>query len=591
MKLSKIYSNYPRKFRVVNFRDGLNVVLGQVKDPKAKKKDTHNLGKTLFAQVIDFCLLKGKDPNFFLFKHSQFEDFVFFLEVLTPSGDYVTIRRSVKEGSKGSFKRHAAVDQDFAGLPEQGWDHWNLAFETAKKVLDGILDLDVVSPWSFRQAVSYSLRSQRDYDEPFKLAKFAGSHSEWKPFLAHILGFNGQDVAKGYTLEEELTKLENEEKQLLASTSGIADPDQLRGQLEIVEHEVRDTEAELAAFDFSPEDKRTTRELVSSFDARIVHLNEVRYGLASDKARIQSALDVRLSIDLKYLQKIFKESQVYFSDQVKKDFSALEKFNKDLAEERDEYLRKDLVEIDSQLGDIDTELADLNRQRSKALASLTDVQSLSKYKRLTNHLVGRQADLESLRRLQRVLDDLTAKRGEIKNKKTKLEAVGTALEKSVNAPPSRYKQIRTFFDQIATKVIDQHANLFSRVNKQGHLEFAVDILDKSAKPSSAGEGFSYGRLLCIGFDMAIIRAYVSESFPHFVYHDGVLETLDDRRKLSLIDVIHDYCKLGIQHIVTVIDSELPTLADGKKFAFDANEVILTLTDEGNNGRLFKMPPW
>ena len=53
MKLSKIYSNYPKKFRAVNFRDGLNVVLGHIRDPKAREKDIHNLGKTLFAQVID----------------------------------------------------------------------------------------------------------------------------------------------------------------------------------------------------------------------------------------------------------------------------------------------------------------------------------------------------------------------------------------------------------------------------------------------------------------------------------------------------------------------------------------------------------
>ena len=97
MKLSKIYSNWPGKFRTVRFRDGLNVVLGHVSDRKAREKDTHNLGKTLFAQIIDFCLLKKRDSDFFLFKHSQFDDFVFFLEVRTHNGEYVTIRRSVKE--------------------------------------------------------------------------------------------------------------------------------------------------------------------------------------------------------------------------------------------------------------------------------------------------------------------------------------------------------------------------------------------------------------------------------------------------------------------------------------------------------------
>src|SRR5207245_1284210 len=104
-------------------------------------------------------------------------------------------------------------------------------------------------------------------------------------------------------------------------------------------------------------------------------------------------------------------------------------------------------------------------------------------------------------------------------------------------------------------------------------------------------GFSYGRLLCIAFDLAIMRAYISEPFPHFVFHDGLLETLDDRKKLNLIEVSREYCKLGIQDIVTVIESELPTLHTGKKFRFAPEEITLSLTDEGDNGRLFKMPPW
>lgn len=591
MKLVRLYSNYPKKFRTVTFRDGLNVVLGSVKSPKVREKDTHNLGKTLFAQVIDFCLMKGKDPGFFLFKHAEFEDFVFFLELKTDNGDYVTVRRSVNEGSKGSFKRHDRPNQDFTELPEGDWDHWLLAFEASKQLLDGILDLTVLKPWTYRNAVSYSLRSQKDYDEPFKLAKFVGTHAEWKPFLAHILGFNGEVVADGYKIEDDLTQLEGEEKQLLARLSGIEDVDQLRGQIQIVEKDAKTVEVELEEFDLSPADERTTRSLVSDIDSRIVQLNETRYSLLSDKARIESALGVRLSINLKGLEKIFKESEIYFADQVRKDYKALEKFNRELAEERDEYLKKDLEEIEVQLAASNTELSDLNMQRANALASLTDAASLSKYKRLTKQLVAKQADLETLKRLESVLDELTVKRKGIREKKADLEKIRATLESSISKPPARYETIRGYFDQIVLRVIDRHANLFSRVNKENHLEFSVDILSEAATRSSAGDGFSYGRVLCIAFDLAIMRAYVKEPFPHFVFHDGLLESFDDRKKLNLIDVSREYCSLGIQHIITVIDSELPTLPTGKKFAFEPAEIILALSDEGESGRLFKIPAW
>jgi uncharacterized protein YydD (DUF2326 family) len=516
---------------------------------------------------------------------------VFFLELKTHNGDYVTVRRSVIEGTKGSFKRHHEPNQDFTELPEQDWDHWLLAFEASRRLLDGILDLTVLKPWTYRNAVSYSLRSQKDYDEPFKLAKFVGAHAEWKPFLAHILGFNGEVVAHGYTIEEELAKLVAEEKQLLARSSGIEDVDQLRGQVQIIEEDVKMIEEELDKFDFSQSDERTTRALVADIDRRIVELNETRYSLSSDKARIESALGVKLSIDLKGLEKIFKESQIYFSEQVKKDYKALEKFNKELAEERDEYLRKDLSEIDTQLGTIATLLADLNTQRANALAFLTDAASLSKYKRLTKQLVGLQADREALRRLEGVLNDLTTKRTQIREKRSSVEKVRTTLENSINRPPARYITIRGYFDQIVFKVIDRHANLFSRVNNENHLEFSVDILSETSGRSSAAEGFSYGRVLCIAFDLAIMRAYINDAFPHFVFHDGLLETLDDRKKLNLIDVSREYCNLGIQHIVTVIESELPMLSSGERFTFHPSEIILSLTDDGDSGRLFKIPAW
>ena len=436
MKLSKLYSNYPRRFAPVEFREGLNVVLGRVKNPTKQDKDTHNLGKTLFAQVIDFCLMKKNEKNFFLIKHEQFEDFVFFLEIETDSGEFITVRRSVAEASKGSFKKHSDPKQDFSSLPEQGWDHWQLAFKNARKMLDGLLGLTVLSPWSYRQAVSYCLRSQKDYDEPFKLAKFAGSHSEWKPFLAHILGFSGKDVEKGYALEEELSQLEQEEKRLISRASGIEDADQLRGQIQIVESDVHEVNSELERFDFSPMDERATRNLVNDLDCEIVDLNEQRYRLASEKARIEASLNIRLAINVKSLEKLFMESKVYFGDQVKADYDALERFNRELAEERDSFLRTDLKEVKEQLTQTEQRLKVANEQRSAAIASLTDAKSLSKYKRLTRDLVQRQTDLESLRRSEAVLEELEGVREKIEKMKADLKRNQKKLEKSIKNLPA-----------------------------------------------------------------------------------------------------------------------------------------------------------
>jgi hypothetical protein len=81
MKLSRLYSNKPDLFEPVEFVQGLNVVMAEIRLPENRNKDTHNLGKTTLGRLLDFGFLAKRDPKFFLFKHRLFQDFVFFLEI------------------------------------------------------------------------------------------------------------------------------------------------------------------------------------------------------------------------------------------------------------------------------------------------------------------------------------------------------------------------------------------------------------------------------------------------------------------------------------------------------------------------------
>lgn len=54
MKLSKIYSNKKDVFSPINFHDGLNVVIGEIRRSENRGKDTHNLGK---SKLCDLSLI------------------------------------------------------------------------------------------------------------------------------------------------------------------------------------------------------------------------------------------------------------------------------------------------------------------------------------------------------------------------------------------------------------------------------------------------------------------------------------------------------------------------------------------------------
>jgi uncharacterized protein YydD (DUF2326 family) len=79
---------------------------------------------------------------------------------------------------------------------------------------------------------------------------------------------------------------------------------------------------------------------------------------------------------------------------------------------------------------------------------------------------------------------------------------------------------------------------------------------------------------------------LDEKYPRFVYHDGVFESLDDRKKENLLAIIRRYAELGLQPIITLIDSDLP-VRDAEQPVFSSDEIVITLHDEGEQGRSSK----
>ena len=92
------------------------------------------------------------------------------------------------------------------------------------------------------------------------------------------------------------------------------------------------------------------------------------------------------------------------------------------------------------------------------------------------------------------------------------------------------------------------------------------------------------------FDLALLRTYYQDDFYRFVYHDGALEQLDNRKKCNFINLIREYCNsFNIQYILSLIDSDLPRDSTDQKMTFSAEEIIRELHDDGDGGRLFRMP--
>lgn len=597
MRLSQIYCNYPVRFGPIRFKPGVNVVLGEIRLPGNRDKDTHNLGKTTLARLLDFCLLRKRHKEFFLFKQQAlFADFVFFLEVETLAGGYLTIRRSVAEHSRIAFRHHVEPLRNFADSPDAEWDHVSVPFGRAQQILDGILDLRAIKPWSFRMPVSYALRTQKDFNDVFQLDKFKGTHAEWKPYIAHLLGFDAGLVQENYQLSREIGGLQETIDSIRTELLGVdISLDTIEGLLTLKSEEAENLSARIEVFDFQLADSVVNKELVDNLDRQIGAANQQRYYLSVSRDKIARSLEEHtILFDPESAARLFEEAGQVFPGQIRKAFDDLIGFNRAITEERRGYLLKELQDLDAEMRKLETRLDDLNERRKEALSFLQDADSIQKYRVLNKQLVGLRSEIDRLTNQRGAFLRLREKDRERIQLEERRVQVQQQIEDDIEiqaSTESRYQSIRRFVNEVTREVLDRNALLSTRLNQQGNIEFSAAYLGADGKPTSEDLGKSYRQLLCAAFDLAVARAFAEQPFIRFLYHDGLLEGLDNRKKLNLIQTIRRFAGLGIQQIVTVIDSDLPRDMSGDPFQFRDDEIIVRLHDEDESGRLFRMPGW
>lgn len=599
MKLSSLYSNQPKLFPPVTFRSGLNVVYADIRLPENRDADTHNLGKSTFGRVIGFCLLDTiNKTHFFKQRDDLFGNFVFFLEIELASGEFLTIRRSIAESSKASFKRYPFGKQDFSAFGEKEWDHWSIAADKSRTLLDGYLDFTEYKPWNYRKGIGYQLRSQIDYSDVFQIDRYArGLHGEWKPFMTKILGLDFKSVERQYSIQSDIEKISLSINNLRSEAGGgILDSGAIEGLLQLKTEEIRELEESLESFNFEKADQKQTRDLVDELDTRIASLNERRYTSLVYLERIEESTTVsRIRFDVSEVKALYQDAGIQFSGQLARTFEDLVSFNRAITEERIAHLASQARSLREEVDHLGEELTELSAERAEYLSFLGSTDAFEKYKSLNRSLVKKRADIETLKRRRRMAESLIA----LEQKLAELQVEQELVNRSVNAnvrgsvdfeSGSLFSNIRSEFSHIVNAVINRKALLNIRTNKEGFVEFEAFLVDEQDQPNFAHVGHTYKKFLCIAYDLAMTRVHKSPGFPKFVFHDGIFETVDPRKKTQLINLIRNYETLGVQHIITMLDSDDPGYVRGHPEIKD-DEIILRLHDEGEDGRLFKMPSW
>lgn len=612
MKLSKLYCNKPFKNiefnldnllievsdddAIVDVKGQLNVVLADIRT-KTETRNTHSLGKSKLIDLIDFLLLRKVSKNHWLLSvkdeggNALFSDYEFYLELLLASGRFLTIKRSVDEHSKVSFKIQETKSDGFRQF--EIWDHERVSLDKARQRLAEYLDFDFFrdKEYDFRKSLGYCLRNQNDYKDVFTLDKFTGPHKYWKPFIFDLLGFHGNLLLEKYSLQEEIESKKNiireNEKDFDIRSN---ERDKLVGQIQIKKRDKVRVENELNKLNFFRQDTQVI-EFADQIEQNISRLNSELYRLEYDIRKLSQSIEEKTYFDIETVRKIHEEVRIYFPNELTKSFHDLEEFNKKITEERNALLRQTLLEKQKERSAITTQLIDLNGEKEKYAALIQDNSSFSKLKRYHGELSKLENDLGRLEGKLDALESIDRRNEELKILKSNYEEVVIEIEKitKTTLDNERYTAIRNTFADLVGQILGATGLISIELNSNKNVDFDSDIVGAGNAKTAEDEGFTYRKILCMAFDLAILINYRNESYYRFVYHDDAFANEDNRVKKRLLHVLRNICEqYDLQYIFSAIKDELPREDDGKILEFAEDEIVLRLHDKDDTGKLFLM---
>jgi uncharacterized protein YydD (DUF2326 family) len=585
MKLSQLYAN--KSFKNIIFNDGLNLVLAKVTKKLDLNKDSHNLGKTTLIAVLDFMLLKEvKEEHIFKSYADKFSGYVLFLELALNSGEFLTIKRAVDTPTKISFK----INKTSTNLiDEEDWDKHNIGIDKASTALNEYLAFDILKQWHYRKSVTYFLRSQKDYNDVFQLSKFSrGKDVDWKPFMFDLLGFDGNLLNKKYETDNLITEQKNFISSLKNKFSvDTGEIDKIKGAIELKKAEQKELQSQIDNFNFYQQERKLNKELVEDVENQISELNSAEYNLEFDLDKTKQSFTHNISFNIDQLKGIYAESRIFFPDNLVKDYKALEEFNKRITEERNKYLEEKIVILTTKLKEVRLSLLHFDNKRNQILSVLKDKDSFRKFKSYQIDLTKVEGEISRLDEKLKSIDKISILNETTEQLTEELEILVKDIKNQISESDNKiYPEIRRIFHNIFKYIFNAPAIIFMRQNGQGNIDFKVEVTKENEVDITAeGKGNSYQKMLCISFDLAVLVAYHKNSFYRFVYHDGALEGLDNRKKINFIKLVKEHCiKYDLQYIFTAIEHDIPPEIIK---TFTKNEICLTLDDSGDSGKLFE----
>jgi len=403
------------------------------------------------------------------------------------------------------------------------------------------------------------------------------------------MGYDSFEVEKKYDAEKRKEDLKSRVNILESEASiSTSEKDKIEGLLSIKRDEIERNKQNIDSFNFQSKELEINNELVEKIDTQIQDLNTVQYRLSTEISKLKKSLEAEpVLVDLEKIKELYDEINIYFPNQVIVEYERLLEFNKQVFLERKGILEENLINLQKELDEVHVNLAELHIAKKQNLEILTEKSTFDNFKKWQVDLSKLQSEVLYLEKKLELVDEATKYYNQISDLEKEINESIRAISSQLDL--QKHKELRKTFNNIINDVLNTNALLSMKVNKEGNIEFEATIQRPEDQTITEQDyGTSYKKLLCIAFDLALLVEYSNNSYFRFSYHDGALEGLDNRKKIAFIKKARELCaSYNLQHIITLIDSDLPRDMNGVIIDFNKDKYILELNDKDDSGRLFE----
>ena len=555
MFLKRLYSEPPGFFRsgkpehpdTVVFKEGFNFIFGK-KDNSESKEPLNGIGKSSLADLIDFCLLAdfSKKNNRLYKEKDRLKDYKIVLEFEIGGADYI-IKRNI---NNKNIEFGVLYQEEEIPVKDAKIKLFQLIFKNPK--YEGIAD----QKW-YRSLISFFLkihkRRKGEFTDPVNFLTQSNRLSEINQYHFFLLGMDNRLICRNFELQKHVKERNTairQVKRIVEKNYGISIKE-VDSQLSKLRNEIKKIKAAIDAFKLAEQFKDVEIKL-NELTAKIKYLSEQNFWMNRKIESYKESYelkDILSDSKIRGIKKLYTELNEQLSSVVRNSLREAVDFRKKLAHSREEFLKEEIQQLESDMRKNEKEKNKLDEKRQKLFLLLKSKDAFTDLTQAFYYLGEQEKELSDLEGKIKTYRDLESEKLLYKEQDAKL-----GLE------------INTFFEDFQDK-IDAFERLFSEVYNHIYPEsassgfsitpnFGVDKVNINVSfDKDESKGWNKGRTLV--YDIAVMLNAIRNkiNMPRFLLHDGIFDGMDKSQFVELYHYVKCLQKEGnkFQYIVTMIE--------------------------------------